>query len=132
MYLLLGDIHYCPWTSFSLFMAISTVTKMLGRESPGCNANIQIYLFKNMKGYPLAIHGQSKKLVAYYYCLFISSDLPINEAVFRKVDQREKFNLLLLLSERIFMDELCFCQKRCLVTVFAKARLPSAICSKPI
>ena len=55
-----------------------------------------------MKGYPLAIHVQSKKLVAYYYCLFIPSDLPINEPVFRKVDQREKVSLLLLLSGGIF------------------------------
>ena len=45
---------------------------------------------------------QSKKLVAYCYCLFIPSDLPINEPVFRKVDQREKVSLLLLLSGRIF------------------------------
>ena len=92
----------CPWTSFSLFMAISTVAKRCGRESPGCYANIQVKLFINMKGYCLAIHVQSKKLVAYYYCIFIPSDLPINEPVFRKVDQREKVSQLLLLSGRLF------------------------------
>ena len=27
VFLLLGVIHYCPWTSISLFMAISTVIR---------------------------------------------------------------------------------------------------------
>ena len=82
-------------------MAIATVVKWCGRESSGCNANIQVKLFKNMKGYPLAIHVQSKQL-EYIIIAFFSSDLPINEPVFRTVDQREKFSLLLLLSGRIF------------------------------
>ena len=102
MCLLLGVIHYCPWTLFSLFMAISTVAKRYGRELPGCTTNIQVKLFKKIMGYSPAMPVQSKKLVAYYYCLFIPSDLPINEPVFRKVDQREKVSLLQLLSGRIF------------------------------
>ena len=64
MHLLFGVIHYRPSTSFSLFMAISTVAKRCGRESPGCNANIQGKLLKYMKCYPQAIHVHSKKLVA--------------------------------------------------------------------
>ena len=72
MYLLLGVIHYCPSTSISLFMAISTVAKRCGRELPGCNANIQVWLLKkNMKGYPRAILVQSKKLVAFSAVLLL-------------------------------------------------------------
>ena len=58
--------------------------------------------FQKHEGLSLAIHVQSKKLVAYYYCIFIPFDLPLNEPVFRKVDQGEKVSLLLLLSGRIF------------------------------
>ena len=101
----------CLWRS-------PLVAKRCGRESPGCKYT-SLALKKNMKGYPLAIHVHSKKLVAfklfYSYCLFIRFDLPINEPVFRKVSQREKVSLLQRLSGRIFLDELCFCQKRCTV-----------------
>ena len=89
MYLLLGVIHYCPWTSFSLFMTISTVAKRCKRDRPG-KCKYTSLAFQKHEGLSLAIHVQSKKLVAYYYCIFIPSDLPINEPVFRKVDQREK------------------------------------------
>ena len=70
MYLLLGVLHYCPSTSFSLFMAISSFAKRCGRESPGYNANIQVQLLKNMNGYPLA-NVQSKKPVAFSAVLLL-------------------------------------------------------------
>ena len=78
-----------------------------------------------MNGYPLAIHVKSKKLVAYFYCLFIPSDLPINEPVFRKINQKEEVSLLLLLSGRMFYRWAMFLSETLyrLVTVFAKARV---------
>ena len=79
----------------------------VGESRPGI---IQVWLFKNMNGHPLAIYVWSKKLVEFPAVLlllfFICFDyLSINVSVFRKVNlsvQKEKASLLLLLSGRIF------------------------------